>query len=122
MTTMSQDEIFVVLKNLLVERGYLSQKDADVGIWTLRAQTAWESYAYHVLGQIMHFLVPNSKEELTRLGIEVPAPAPAPAPQAVAKTSVETPVKSEQLARQPNVIAPEPKTLSRVINHDADDL
>lgn len=128
-TSVTQDEIFSALKNLLVEKGYLTQKDANAGVWTSLAQTAWESYAYHVLGQSMHFLVPNSKEELLRLGIEV-SKANVQSESPVVPVKTETRVSnasgasdaSGDMVPSANAMKPEPKTLSRVINHDADDL
>lgn len=115
MTTMNQDEIFSVLNDLLVEKGFLTKKAANSGIWTSHAQTAWESYAYHVLGKNLHFLVPNSKEDLIRLGIGVPEMIQQPQP-------VQTKTESPVAAPSSNTSKPEPKTLNRVINHDADDL
>lgn len=116
MTTsaMNQDEILSLLKALLVEKNYLSKKDADTGTWPTVAQAAWESYAYHVLGQSSHFMIPSSEQELIRLGIPVPERVVA-RPLAPAATKVS----DLGLPRKADSGATEPKTLSRVINHDA---
>jgi len=108
---MNQDEIFSVLKALLVEKNYLAKKDAEAGTWTTAAQASWESYAYHVLGQSSHTLIPNSKEALTRLGITVPENTEPVVPE-TKPVKIEIPVSAPGKS--------EPKTLSRVINHDVD--
>jgi hypothetical protein len=119
MTTsaMTQDEILSTLKALLIEKNYLSKKDADTGTWPTAAQAAWESYAYHVLGQSSHFMLPNSEQELVRLGIPVPEKA---AEVKQLAPFVATKISDLGLPRKSESAATEPKTLSRVINHDAD--
>lgn len=114
-SAMNQDEILSLLKALLIEKNYLNKKDAATGTWPTVAQAAWESYAYHVLGQSSHFMIPNSEQELVRLGISVPERSVEVKPQvpAVAKVS------DLGLPRKTEPTATEPKTLSRVINHDA---
>jgi hypothetical protein len=124
MTTsaMNQDEILSLLKALLIEKNYLSKKDADTGTWPTAAQAAWESYAYHVLGQSYHFMIPNSEQELVRLGIPVPekvVEVKTPITATVTKAPVATRVSDLGLPKKSEPVVTEPKTLSRVINHDA---
>lgn len=105
----------------MVEKNYLSNKDASQGTWPIVAQAAWESYAYHVLGQSQHFMLPNSEQELIRLGIAVPKKPIAEMIETPEPISVRVPSTSNTPKKIENV-ATEPKTLSRVINHAADSI
>ncbi len=114
---MNQDDILSLLKALLIEKNYLNKKEADTSTWPTVAQAAWESYAYHVLGQSSHYMLPNSEQELVRLGIPVPervAEVKQPAP------IVSTSISDLGLPRRTGPASTEPKTLNRIINHDAD--
>ncbi len=115
---LNQDDILSLLKALLVEKNYLSKKDSDSGTWPTVAQAAWESYAYHVLGESMHFMIPNSEQELTRLGIPYAVPS-VPSVDTSSTKRMEIPVEIST-PKVEKAMSPETKTLSRVINHDAD--
>lgn len=62
--TMTQDDIHQVLKQKMVEAGYLSAADSEVASWFPVHQKAWESFAFHKLGLVNYTSVPNSQDQL----------------------------------------------------------